>query len=75
MPGRVILVGKAEIAERLEVTVKAVERWMATPSIGFPEPDARLGGRREPVWQWRRVKEWSRKSGYPRPLYNRTPGE
>lgn len=70
MPSRVILVGKSEIADRLEVSVKAVERWMATPETGFPEPEWKL--RAGPVWRWTTVKQWSRKSGYPRPLYNRS---
>jgi len=75
MTSRIILVGKSEIADRLGVSVKAVERWMATPDVGFPAPDWRLAS--GPIWKWTTISKWSRKSGYPRPLYNRSepPGE
>lgn len=72
MPSRITLVGKKEIAERLEVSVKAVERWMATPETGFPSPEWRLAS--GPVWRWTTVSAWSRKSGYPKPMFNAKEG-
>lgn len=70
MPARIVLVSKGEIADRLGVTVKAVERWISVPDIGFPDPEWRLAI--GPVWRWTTISKWSRRTGYPRPAYNRS---
>jgi predicted DNA-binding transcriptional regulator AlpA len=68
MPSRVILVGHTEIAERLGVSRKAVERWRALGDVGFPEPEWMVSG--SPIWRWSTIERWSRKTGYPKPMFN-----
>jgi hypothetical protein len=54
------LVGVAEIAQRLGVTVHAVHKWR-TRDLGFPEPVARL--QQAMVWAWPDVAQWAIASG------------
>ncbi len=67
---RLDLVGKNEIAERLGVSVPAVQRWRYA-DLGFPESDYVISG--TPVWRWSRVDRWAKKNGYPKEMYNRKP--
>lgn len=53
-------VGTVEIAERLNVTRKAVDAWRARDT-GFPEPTWTVGGR--PAWDWDLVEAWALETG------------
>lgn len=54
------LVGLAEIAARAGVTKDAVQKWRIRYTE-FPKPEAELAA--TPVWQWRAVEGWLRKTG------------
>lgn len=67
MTQRLELVSQVEIAERLGVTVKAVEKWREREKFPPPEWTLAIG----PVWRWSTVARWSQKTGYPKPMFNR----
>ena len=51
------LVGRQEIAEKLGVTVAAVDTWRRRYAT-FPEPIAVLSS--TPIWRWSIVSSWAR---------------
>lgn len=53
------LVGMVEIADRLGVLNATVHSWHHTGKL--PEPDYELSGR--PVWRWKAVEAWAKKTG------------
>lgn len=59
-PGAGDMVGVVEIADRLGVTRKAIDKWRMR-GLGFPEPDWTVGGR--PAWRWETVARWARDTG------------
>lgn len=58
-------VGLSEIAQRLGVSTRTVERYADRQDLDFPEPVV-VGGRR--IWEWAQVERWARKTlPLPRP--------
>lgn len=53
-------VGTFEIAERLDVTRKAVDKWRER-DLGFPEPEFVVGNR--PAWEWAKIEKWATATG------------
>lgn len=53
-------VGVVEIAARLGVGRKAVDKWRQR-DLGFPAPAWTVGGR--PAWRWADVEAWARSTG------------
>lgn len=53
-------VGVVEVAERLGVGRKAVDKWRQR-GLGFPEPAWVVGGR--PAWRWAEVERWAQDTG------------
>lgn len=53
------LVGRQEIAARLNVLEGTVDQWRQRGI--FPNPDAIISGR--PVWYWAAVEKWGLESG------------
>lgn len=53
-------VGVVEIADRLGVGRKAVDKWRQR-DLGFPAPQWTVGGR--PAWRWEDVERWARATG------------
>jgi hypothetical protein len=51
------LVGRQEIAAKLQVTVAAVDTWRRRYGK-FPEPVTTLSG--TPIWRWSHVAQWAR---------------
>lgn len=52
-------VGLAEIAERLAVPRRNVDRWRDRGVL--PEPDWTVG--RRPAWDWSTIEAWARRTG------------
>jgi hypothetical protein len=57
MTPRAELVSGAEIARRLGVSRERVRQWAASPKLGFPAPEGRVG--RSVVWEWPPVARWA----------------
>ena len=55
------LVGAAEIAERLDVSLPQVVHSWHTRYADFPEPIAKL--RQAFVWNWPEVERWANRTG------------
>lgn len=53
-------VGVVEIAARLGVTRRAIDKWRQR-GLGFPAPAWTVGGR--PAWRWSDVETWARDTG------------
>lgn len=53
-------VGVVEVADRLGVGRKAVDKWRQR-DLGFPAPTWTVGGR--PAWRWEDVERWARETG------------
>ena len=52
-------VGLAEIADRLGVPRRNVDRWRERGVL--PDPDWTVGGR--PAWDWSVIERWARATG------------
>ena len=59
MIGRPDEVGLAEIAERLGVQRRTVDRWRGRGVL--PDPTWIVGGR--PAWDWPIIEAWARRTG------------
>jgi len=53
------IVGLAEIAERLGVQRRTVDRWRERGVL--PDPTWTVGGR--PAWEWSTIEAWARATG------------
>lgn len=59
MTDRPDVVGLAEIAERLGVQRRTVDRWRERGVL--PDPTWTVGGR--PAWEWSTIEAWARATG------------
>lgn len=57
--GEVDPVGLVEIADRLGVPRRNVDRWRERGVL--PDPDWTVGGR--PAWDWSTIEDWARATG------------